>query len=83
MSAFLVSVVVLLVIAAVIRMIPDETDQSATSARARERVARTEPHRLLSGGSLLLLTVALGAFLALLVVAAVLLFIWTWRLTGP
>ncbi len=79
---FLVSVVVLLVIAAVIRMSPDETDQSATSARAQDRAVRTEPHRLLSGGSLLLLTVALGAFLALLVVAAVLLFIWSWRLTG-
>ena len=82
MSAFLVSVVVVLVIAAVIRMSPDEPDQSATSVRAPERAARAEAHRLPSAGSLLLLTVALGAFLALLVVAASLLLIWSWQVTG-
>ena len=86
MSAFLVSVVVLFVVAAVIRMSLDEPDQVATSEPAPKRAKRARRRltpRLPSSVSLLLLSVALGAFVAMVVVASVLVLLWTWRVSGP
>jgi hypothetical protein len=81
-STFLVSVVVLLVVAAVIRMSPDEPAQVATSQSAPDRAGRPSSPRLPSSVSLLLLSVALGAFVALVVVASFLVLVWTWRVSG-
>lgn len=82
MSALLVSVVVVLVVAAVIRLSPDEPDQSATSVAPPVRVKPARGRRLPSGVTLLLLTVGLGAFMALLVVSGILVLMWSWR-AGP